>query len=177
MDEVVVPQTTQEPDHLGTSVSPPDAAAHSRDASMTGVPWTSSSSTLTSPADRPTRTASGTGAFPARLSRSMVCWIATAAATASDAPAKVAMMPSPRPLTTRPPCVSTASASSRSCRRRRSSAASSPSRARSSVDPTRSVKRTVAVARTRVMVGTGYGPNHRLRRRTVTTTTDGASLS
>jgi hypothetical protein len=70
---------------------------------MTGVPWTSLSSKVTSPADRPTRIASGAGAFPDRLSLSMPCWIATAAAAASDAPAKMAMIPSPSPLTTRPP--------------------------------------------------------------------------
>jgi len=59
---------------------------------MTGVPWTSSSSKATSPADKPTRTATGTGALPERLSRSTACWIATAADTPSEAPPKVAMI-------------------------------------------------------------------------------------
>ena len=87
-------------------ICPPAAVAQRRAASMTGVPKQSSPSKITSPALIPIRTSDG--AAPERLWRPIACWIATAAATASDAPAKVAMIPSPSPLTTEPLLASTA---------------------------------------------------------------------
>lgn len=64
-----------------------------------------------------------------RLWLSTACWIATAAATPSAAPAKVAMIPSPRFFVTVPWYAVTASANRRSCVVRSASAPSSPSRA------------------------------------------------
>ena len=63
--------------------------------------------------------------------------------TASNALANATMRPSPMFFTSSPPRAATASRSRRKCVRRTSSLASSPSRVKSSVDPTRSVKKKV----------------------------------
>ena len=81
-----------------------------------------------------------------RLCRSMACWMATAPASPSAAPVKVAITPSPSCFTTVPRWARMAVATSRSWTWRSSSAASSPRRVRSSVEPTRSVNSTVAVS-------------------------------
>ena len=130
-----------------TRICPPCAAAQSRAASITGVPKQSPSSKVTSPALVPIRISRGAALPPERLWRSSACWMATAAATASDAPENVAITPSPKFFTRHPRFASMEPERRWSCFRRISSAASSPSRARSSVDPTKSVKRTMAVDR------------------------------
>ncbi len=132
---------------LVARICPPSAAAQSRAASITGVPKTSPSSTVTSPRPRPIRSARATCGSTKRWA-SMPCWMPTAAATARAAEPNVARNPSPMPLTTRPPCPSTISAIRASWARRTTSATSSPSRARSAVEPTTSVNRTVSVSRT-----------------------------
>ena len=148
---------------------PGAAVASRRWASTTGSPKQSpSSSTVTSPTLSPIRT-SRRWLSAVRLCRSIACWTATAAPTASAAPANVAITPSPVDLMTLPPAPAMAAVTRPSCVYRRRSDCSSPIRARSSVDPTRSVKRTVSVS-TRPppppsAMGAGY---RRLRHRTRT---------
>ncbi|HEY8518331.1 MAG TPA: hypothetical protein VIS07_22690 [Candidatus Binatia bacterium] len=127
-----------------TRIWPPSAVAHRRAASITGTPKQSFPSQVTSPRLMPMRTESD-GPELRRLCASTACCMATAALTASAAPEKVAMMPSPVFFTTVPWWAATASVSRRSCVRRSSSAAASPICVRTAVDPTRSVKRIVAV--------------------------------
>ena len=81
-------------------ISPPAACAQMRAASTTGVPWTSSSSTLASPRLRPLRTDRCSG--DVWLNSLMSCWMVTAQASPSAAPWNTAMIPSPVVLTTWP---------------------------------------------------------------------------
>ena len=74
----------------------------------TGVPWQSPSSHETSPALIPTRTSMRRSSRAWRLARSIARWISCAAFTASAVAPNAARMPSPRPLTTEPPCLATA---------------------------------------------------------------------
>jgi len=113
-------------------------------ASTSGIPCGCVPSHATSPALIPMRTP-----IPAtsvrRFADSIACWIATAAATASAEPGNDAMMPSPRSSWSVPRWAAIACASSPWCAWRYASARSSPSPARNVVEPTRSVKRIVAV--------------------------------
>ena len=132
---------------IGDHDRPAAAAAHSRCASITGVPKGSSPSHATSPAAMPMRSSSATG--PRRAWRSTARCISTAQATAAPAPSKVARRPSPSALTPAPPCAASTSRSRRSCSRCSASASSSPNRARIRAEPARSATRIVAVARRR----------------------------
>jgi hypothetical protein len=118
---------------------PPWAASQSRLATTTGVPKRSPSSRAGSPAWIPTRTARARSGFRA-LAASTSRWMTTADRSAACGLSNVAMSPSPRVFTSRPPASATDPRRRVKWSRRSSSAASSPRRPSSSVDPTRSVK-------------------------------------
>ena len=92
-----------------------------------------------SPALSPTRMARRSPCTGCRPS----CWMAMAHRRASAAEAKATMSPSPSHLTSSPPWAPATSARRPWWARKMRCASSSPARARSSVEPTRSVKRMV----------------------------------
>ena len=74
------------------------------------------------------------------------CCIAIAHDSAAAGPSNATIRPSPRFFTSRPPDSATAFRNDEKCSRRNSSACSSPTRDSNSVEPTRSVNRTVIIA-------------------------------
>ncbi len=115
-------------------ISAPSARPAMRAAALTACPWTSPSSTMTSPTLTPTRTRRSSPSSAARAR----CR-ATTQSRARRTDAKASRKPSPRPLTRNPPCSLTSAVTSSSCRRICLRAAWSPCAVVRDVDPTTSV--------------------------------------
>jgi len=119
-----------------------------------------SSSATQSPVAMPTRIRSGISAFRA-LWRCESCWMEMDASSAEPADGNTAMIPSPRFFTSVPPWAPIDVRSSSKCVRRTSSAAAALSRVLSSVEPTRSVKTTVAATVRPSSPAAATGADHR----------------